>query len=78
MKEIVLSCHAKRRIQLYEITLQDVEQTLNNPDRVVSSIKGRYNAYRRVGERFLRVIYKEDGDSYLIITVTPRESFREI
>jgi len=38
-----------------------------------SSIKGRQNAYKFTGGRFLRVTFKEDPDNILVVTVTVRK-----
>jgi hypothetical protein len=36
-------------------------------------IKGRYIAYKRSGEKILRVTYLEEEKRYVIVTVTPRK-----
>ena len=78
MKPIDLSRHANRRMQLYGITIQQVTQALAEPEKVVPSIKKRYNAYKKIGERFLRVTYVEEEQRYFIVTVTPRKRFKEV
>ncbi len=75
MKNIYLSRHTIRRMRLYDITLEQISQTLSAPDHIVPSLKERYNAYRRIGERFLRVTYREEKERYVVVTVTPRKRF---
>jgi hypothetical protein len=75
MKSVYLSCHAICRMRLYNITVQQVYQTLYEPEQVVPSIKERYNAYRRTGDWILRVTYQEEEMRYVVVTVTPRKRF---
>lgn len=37
------------------------------------SVKGRQNAYKFIGDRYLRVTFKEELDHILVITVTVRK-----
>lgn len=48
-------------------------EVIQNPDRVVPNVKGRYNAFGRLGERFLRVTCKEEEKRLVVVTVTPRK-----
>ena len=41
------------------ISEEEVFLTLENPNRVEESIKGRKNAYKSIGKRYLKVTYKE-------------------
>ncbi|MBI4338105.1 MAG: DUF4258 domain-containing protein [Chloroflexi bacterium] len=71
MKPVYLSRHASRRMQLYEITLEQVMETFMSPDSLAPTLKERYNAFRRVENRLLRVTYKEDAERMVVVTVTP-------
>ncbi len=51
----------------------DITAALEHPDVVLPSVKGRSNAIRRTGDRFLRVTYKEEFDRIIVVTVTPRK-----
>ena len=59
-------------MRFWNIPAEDVRSTLAVPDRVLPTEKGRLNAIKMLGERFLRVTYMEEADHILIITVTPR------
>ena len=59
-------------MRFWNILLDEVQSTLEVPDRVLPTEKDRLNAIKMHGERFLRVTYKEEADHILIITVTPR------
>jgi hypothetical protein len=42
------------------------------PDKIEESIRGRTNAYKLIGERYIKVTYKEDADETLIISVVDK------
>ena len=64
--------HARRRMRWRGISEIEVEQTVMEPDRLESSIRDRTNAYKRIGDRLIRVTFAESGDDILIITVVDR------
>ena len=68
MKPIYYDRHARRRMRERGITPEDVAETLRTPDRVEPSIKGRFNAFRRIGGRLIRVTFREETDHLLVIT----------
>ena len=74
-RQIILSRHARRRMNLYNITFEQIAQTLGIPDRVEPTIKKRYNAYKKIGDRYLRVTYLEEEKRYLVVSTTPRKRF---
>ena len=51
----------------------ETELTLEKPDSVENSVKGRWNAFKFVNGRYLRVTYKDEPDNILIVTVTVRK-----
>ncbi len=53
-------------------TSVEVEEVLKNPDRLEPSVKGRYNAFKFMNGRFVRVTYQEIADHFLVITVVVR------
>ena len=70
---LALSRHARRRMQLYDISEQQVTEVLATPDHQEPSIRGRTNATKIIAGRLLRVTYVEEEQSYVVITVTPLE-----
>ncbi len=64
--------HARRRIRWRGISESEVEQTVMEPDRLEASIRDRTNAFKRIGDRLIRVTFAETGDVILIITVVDR------
>jgi len=64
-------------MHLYDIVPEDVVSVLENPEKVTPALKDRYNAFRKLGERYLRVTYKETEERYIVVTVTPKRRFEE-
>ena len=77
MKPIVLSRHARNRVRLYRVSLEEVRRVLEEPSSVKDSIKGRRNAYGTLGGRVLRVTYIEEGERIVVVTVTTDVSLLE-
>lgn len=73
MKPIRFGRHARRTVVFWGIRQEDIESTLSAPDQVMPTRKGRLNAVKQFGNRFLRVTYREESDCLLIVTVTPRK-----
>lgn len=73
MKFTMYDRHAKRRMKEREVTEEEAEMAINNPDYIEPSVKGRKNAYKFIGSRFLRVTFKEEPENILVITVTVRK-----
>ena len=46
-----------------------VVDALNFPDKIILSRKDRKIAHKQFGNRLLRIIYKETGKVYIIVTV---------
>lgn len=55
-----------------KISEQEVEAVLSVPDKVEPTERGRMNAFRRFGSRYLKVTYRELPDEILIISVVDR------
>lgn len=64
--------HAKRRMKWRRISEEEVYQTLNNPDKIEESIKGRTNVYKSIGQRYIKVTHKKIFDEILIISVVDK------
>ena len=69
---IVFDRHAKRRMKWRKISEEEVYLTLDNPDKIEKSIKGRINAYKSIGQRYIKVTYKEFFGKILIISVVDK------
>lgn len=73
MKPVQYDRHAKRRMKDREVSQEEIELTLNNPDEVRASIKGRTNAFKFLNHGYLRVIFREEVHRPFVITVTVRK-----
>jgi len=50
------------------ITEDDVEMVISNPDRLEDTLDERKNAFKRFGDRFLKVTYKHEDEDVIVIT----------
>jgi hypothetical protein len=64
--------HARRRMKWRQISEDEVHLALENPDKIEESIRGRTNAYKFIGERYIKVTYREFSDEILIISVVDK------
>ncbi len=61
-----------------EVTEDETEFVIKDPDSIEQSVKGRTNAFKFLNGRYLRVTFKEENDHILVITVTIRKKpFKE-
>jgi hypothetical protein len=70
-KPIQISSHARFEMARRGISTADVIRTVRHPGQVVPSIKGRgiyQSLIGRAGRLLLRVVVKETGDTYLVVT----------
>jgi hypothetical protein len=65
---IKYSRHARRRMRWRNISETDVEQALASPQKVEQTDFGRYNAYKQIVGRLLKVTYTHFDDSYYVAT----------
>ncbi|MBI5328928.1 MAG: DUF4258 domain-containing protein [Deltaproteobacteria bacterium] len=68
MKPIKYARHAKNRMRWHKISEEEVVSVLQSPDFLEPSIEGRFNAWRKASDKFLRVTYKEDAEKYFVVT----------
>lgn len=77
MKSVRYDRHARRRMKERGVTEGEADTVIKEPDYVEQSVKGRTNAYKFIGGRFLRVTFKEESENILVVTVAIRKkSFR--
>jgi len=50
------------------ITEDDINLTINNPDRLDDTIQGRKNAFKNLEDRTLKVTYKHNDQDIIVIT----------
>lgn len=64
--------HAKRRMKWRRISKEEIEKTLEAPDRTESCGGRRVNAFKSLGERLLKVSYVIEANEILIISVVDK------
>ena len=82
--DIVFTRHAESKFDILErhgfsVTRAQVVETLLDPDEIFPTVKGRRIAQKRVSEHHvLRVVYREEGKTLVVITFYPgRRSYYE-
>jgi hypothetical protein len=56
----------------FEVTADQVEETVSKPDKVIPQPGGRFIAQKGITERLvLRVVYREEGETRVVITFYP-------
>jgi hypothetical protein len=73
-KAIRFDRHARRRMKWRKISEGEVFEVLQQPDVLENSIRGRVNAYKAVGRRYLKVTFKEFPEDILIISVVDKST----
>lgn len=71
--EIIFSRHAKRQMKWREITEEEVKLTLSGYDKIEASVKGRKNAFKKLGTRLIKVTFKEEDNKITVITALERK-----
>lgn len=71
-KEIKYDRHARRRMKWRKISQTEIEQTLKDPDKTEVTREGRKNAFKAIGDRYIKVTYRELEDEVLIISVVDK------
>ena len=66
--KIVYTRHARRRMKWRKITASEIEFAINAPDMVEDTEKNRYNAYKEIKGKLLKVTYRKSDDEEQIIS----------
>jgi hypothetical protein len=67
--KIIFSNHARQNMIERRIPKHFVAEALNFPDKIILSRNDRKIVHKQFGNRLLRIIYKETGKVYIIVTV---------
>lgn len=57
----------------HKISEDEILSALQKPEFLEPSVEGRFNAWIKTAERFLRVTYKEHPAEYLVITAVKKK-----
>jgi esterase/lipase superfamily enzyme len=67
-EDIILTTHAKERMIQRNISLDEILDTLQIPDYTIKKDE-KIEAYKKIKEKNLRIIYSKEGKFIKIITV---------
>ena len=77
MSSVRLTNHAQEKLEVlkrygFEVPLEQIEETLLSPELVIPQTGGKFVAQKGITERHvLRVVYRLEGDDYVVITLYP-------
>lgn len=71
-KPIRFDRHARRRMKWRKISEDEVLSVMNDPDKSEASIKGRINYFKQIGQKHLKVTFKDFSEEILIISVVDK------
>lgn len=77
MSNIVYTRHAQEKFALlarygFAVKPEQVEDTILNPEQVISQADGKFIAQKGVtAQHVLRVVYVKEGQTFLVITFYP-------
>ena len=64
----IFTQHAEENVKERKISKDLIKNAILNPDKIFNSIKNRKIAHKIIKNKLLRVIYKETGKAYIVIT----------
>jgi len=73
MKSIKYTRHAKNRMRQHNTAEAEVEAAMEKPDFTELSLEGRSNVWKKIGDKFLRVTYKDEPARILVITAVKKK-----
>ena len=82
MDKIIFSNHSIEKIKIlnkheFQINKKAVVNIMKNPDKIINGYKDRKIAQKIIDERhFIRIIFMEDLNSKIIVTVYPAKRSR--
>lgn len=60
--------HALRRMRQRGVARRQVKETVEKPENVFAGRLGKKVAFKRYGDRFLKVIYGEEDKEIVVVT----------
>ena len=72
--KLYYSRHAKRQMKWRNISEDEVQNTITNPEKIENSIKGRENAFKHINKKWIKVTFNKDDNKLIIITVIDKNN----
>ena len=71
--EVYLSRHARNRMRKFRISPEEARQAIEAPEFIEASERGRQNAWKKKGDKYVRVTYLGEGGKTIVITVALKD-----
>jgi hypothetical protein len=65
---IVFSTHSKEQNKIRKIPVSKIKQTLQKPDKIIESFRGRNLYQKSFGSKMLEVVIKTEDKKIIVIT----------
>ena len=65
---VIFSGHALEKLVQRRIQKELVESTVQDPDHVMPSYRGRQTAYKKYGQKYLKVVFIQQGVNITVVT----------
>ncbi len=72
--EIYFSRHAKKQMKWRKISEEEVKNTIFNPETIVDSVKKRENAFKHIGNKWLKVTFIQEDNKITVITAIDKNT----
>ncbi len=73
MKRISFTRHAKNRKRWHKISEQEIVLAIEKPEHIESSERGASNVWIETRGKYLRVTYRDETDTLLIVTAVKKK-----
>ncbi len=70
--KIIFSRHAKRRMKWRKISEEEAKLTILESEKIDDSIKGRKNAFKHIGEKWIKITFEKKNDIIIVITAVDK------
>jgi len=67
--KIYFSRHTRRQMKWREVAEDEIKDTILYHEDIEDSTKGRKNAFKHIGNKWLKVTFKQEVDKIIVITV---------
>ena len=72
--EIYFSRHAKKQMKWRKISGEEVKNTIFNPETIVDTVKKRKNAFKHIGNKWLKVTFIQESNKITVITAIDKNN----
>lgn len=72
--EIYFSRHAKKQMKWRKISEGEVNNTILYPEAIEDSVKKRKNAFKHIGNKWLKVTFVQESNKITVVTAIDKNN----